>query len=207
MEYLHNNSIQQLETQDDIDCCFMAILSWGKSLGAHIVREMWRKSPPENLPPLTDPSKAPMDFHIRQSARTLYMKNADFWLRPKDTDWHLPILVTLRDATRKNWRSKSLRAENNREVKKKRHWDKMSEQMLRAQNKKMMKSALCKAEPKSNRFWQRGQSSSSSWQPGQSSSSSWQHWQPNPDEWQQSQWQQSLWQWQQSQWQPSQWYY
>ena len=124
MEYLHNNTVQQLQEQDHIDCCFMAILSWGRPFGAHLLRELMEQSPPNPSRPvptaeeLQDPYRAPRDFDVKQSVRVLHMDNKDFWFRENDTDWHLPILVTLREATRKNWRQMGGQREINQQLKK-----------------------------------------------------------------------------------------
>ena len=39
-----NNHSSQLRSAGDLDCCFMAILSWGKPLGPRIVRNLWSNS-------------------------------------------------------------------------------------------------------------------------------------------------------------------
>ena len=36
-----NNHFSQLRSASDLDCCFMAILSWGKPLGPRIMRKLW----------------------------------------------------------------------------------------------------------------------------------------------------------------------
>ena len=41
-----------------------------------------------------DPMVVPPDYDIRQSGSFLELQNRDFWLRPTDMSWHLPIHLT-----------------------------------------------------------------------------------------------------------------
>ena len=52
------------------------------------------------------PMIAPLDYSIRVSERVLHLERAHFFLGSSDTDYHCPLLVTLREATIKNWRQK-----------------------------------------------------------------------------------------------------
>ncbi len=59
------------------------------------------KSVPTQEEIMADLLLAPPDFDVKQSARVLQFKNQDLWLKDRDTDWHLPILVTLCETPRK----------------------------------------------------------------------------------------------------------
>ena len=39
--YSTNNQSSQLRAADDLDCCFVAILSWRKPAGPMIMRKLW----------------------------------------------------------------------------------------------------------------------------------------------------------------------
>ena len=53
------------------------------------------------------PMIAPLDHSIRVSERVLHLERAHFFLGSSDTDYHCPLLVTLREATIYNWRQRS----------------------------------------------------------------------------------------------------
>ena len=40
-DYSTNNHPTQLHAANDINCCFMAIQSWGKPVGPRIMRKLW----------------------------------------------------------------------------------------------------------------------------------------------------------------------
>ena len=48
------------------------------------------------------------DYDIKLVQRLLYYTAADLWLSDEDKGWHYPILITLREKDRKNWRNKSI---------------------------------------------------------------------------------------------------
>ena len=50
---------------------------------------------------------APPECDIRQSGRVLELQNRDLKLRPTDMSWHLHILMTIREETLKDNRSRS----------------------------------------------------------------------------------------------------
>ena len=41
IDYSINNQFSQLRSPDDLECCFMAILSWRKPSGPRIMRKLW----------------------------------------------------------------------------------------------------------------------------------------------------------------------
>ena len=111
-----------LNSASDIDCCFVAVLSWEKPAGPRIIRKLGsnmseqgnEKNLKENIPlprgierataqrmfPESDvdnPMIALQDYDVCQSGRVLELQNGDFWIRPTDLSWHFPILVTLRE--------------------------------------------------------------------------------------------------------------
>ena len=55
---------------------------------------------------------APPENDISQSGRVLELQNKD--LRPIDTSWHLPILITIREELFKNCRSKKWKAKEDK---------------------------------------------------------------------------------------------
>ena len=133
----------RLHAADDLDCCFLACLSWREPVGPRIMRKLWSNittGQSENLREQTDDKKEkqtednsrergvecqlraaqrcysedaedPMvalpDHDIRQSGRVLEVQNRDIWLRPTDMSWHLPILMTIREDSFKNYRSRT----------------------------------------------------------------------------------------------------
>ena len=50
---------------------------------------------------------APEDNEVRQAVSVLELQNSDLWLRPIDLSWHFPILVTIREESFKNYRSRT----------------------------------------------------------------------------------------------------
>ena len=45
----------------------------------------------------------PVDFSVNVSKRNLTLTNQHLWLKPSDTDWRRPIIVTLRELEHKRW--------------------------------------------------------------------------------------------------------
>ena len=41
IDYYTNDQYSQIRSASDLDCCFMAILSWRKPLGPRIMRKLW----------------------------------------------------------------------------------------------------------------------------------------------------------------------
>ena len=41
IDYNTNNHLSQLRSANDLDCCTMAVLSWGKPPGPRIMRKLW----------------------------------------------------------------------------------------------------------------------------------------------------------------------
>ena len=60
----------------------------------------------------------PIDFSVNMSDRIRQLKASHLWLRPRDTDWHRPIVVTLREILQKNWRKRTPEKEEIRTAKK-----------------------------------------------------------------------------------------
>ena len=53
------------------------------------------------------PLHAPLDYQVRVSERVLHLDRADYFLGSRDSDWHLPLLKTLREEGTKNLRQRS----------------------------------------------------------------------------------------------------
>ena len=63
--------------------------------------------------PSAPPLKAISDYDTKLVQRLLYYTTSDLWLSEKDKDWHIPLLITLREKDRKNWRNISIEAWEN----------------------------------------------------------------------------------------------
>ena len=104
---LDNNSVNEYvslsrgEPDVDLDCCFTGILHWGHNEDALVAR---RALPANEIP--ADLLFGPIDFSVNMSDRIRQLKASHLWLRPRDTDWHRPIVVTLHEILQKNWRKK-----------------------------------------------------------------------------------------------------
>ena len=78
----------------------------------------------DDLAWLTDKSpfgaglSAPQDYLIKLSERVKHLERPDFWLGENDTDWHIPILLTIREHAYRNWRKRSTEKVTAREEKK-----------------------------------------------------------------------------------------
>ena len=59
---------------------------------------------------LAHPLKAISDYDIKLVQRLLYFTASDLWLSENDKDWHLPLLITLREKDRHSWRNRSIAA-------------------------------------------------------------------------------------------------
>ena len=62
--YSSNNHPPQLQGADDLDCCFVAILSWRKPVGPRLMRKLWSNittGQSENLRVQTDDKKGETD--------------------------------------------------------------------------------------------------------------------------------------------------
>ena len=53
------------------------------------------------------PLHAPQDFSVKVSERVLHLDRANYFLGSRDSDWHLPLLITLREEGLKNYRQRS----------------------------------------------------------------------------------------------------
>ena len=97
-----NNHPSQLYAADDLDCCFMAILSWKKPVDTRIMGKLWSNTAtghsaisrergfesqlkaaaqrgyptPQDT---NDPMMAPPDYEIRQSGSVLELQSRDLW--------------------------------------------------------------------------------------------------------------------------------
>ena len=58
------------------------------------------------------PLHAPIDYSIKVSERVLHLDRASFFIGSRDNDWHLPLLVTMREEPNKNETKVSNRMEN-----------------------------------------------------------------------------------------------
>ena len=61
--------------------------------------------------PLSPGLSAPKDYLIKISERVKHLERPDLWLGEKDTDWHIPILLTIREFAYRNWRKRSTEKE------------------------------------------------------------------------------------------------
>ena len=68
--------------------------------------------------PLSPALIAPQDFLIKLSERVKHLERPDLWLGEKDTDWHIPILLTIREHAYRNWRKRGSEGTAKREEKK-----------------------------------------------------------------------------------------
>ena len=68
--------------------------------------------------PLSPALIAPQDYLIKLSERVKHLERPDLWLGEKDTDWHIPILLTIREHAYRNWRKRSTEATARKEEKK-----------------------------------------------------------------------------------------
>ncbi|MFM7978080.1 MAG: hypothetical protein ACKPKO_02085, partial [Candidatus Fonsibacter sp.] len=50
------------------------------------------------------------DYGVKLVQRLLYYTCSDLWLSEQDKDWHYPLLITLRQKEKNNWRNRSLLA-------------------------------------------------------------------------------------------------
>ena len=136
IDFHTTNHSYHLGSASDLDCWFMAILSWRRKnhldpvLGCNsrertqgyekgqgedssypkgiemLLRETARKGCPD--PEYVDnPMFAPQDYDARQSGRVLELQHRDLWIRPTDLSWHFPVLVTIREMPFKNYRGRS----------------------------------------------------------------------------------------------------
>ena len=90
---LDNNSVElhQASLNDpdcDLDCCLLGVLNWGHNARAQIARRNLEQEFP------ADDLYGPVDFAVNMSRRNLTLTNQHLWLKPSDTDWHRPIIVT-----------------------------------------------------------------------------------------------------------------
>ena len=53
------------------------------------------------------PLVAPEDYEIRVSERVRTLTRSDLWLGDNDNDWHLPLLITIREKAARNYRQRS----------------------------------------------------------------------------------------------------
>ena len=53
------------------------------------------------------PLSAPLDYTVRVSERVLHLDRANYFVGSRDTDWHLPLLVTLREEATNNQRQRT----------------------------------------------------------------------------------------------------
>ena len=100
LDYSTNNHPPHLHAGDDLDCCFMIILSWGKPVGPRIMRKLWSKlttGQSEHLREQTDDKKRETDR--RQLARARSRKptkrrpSGVTQRTPKIPWWHLQIMT------------------------------------------------------------------------------------------------------------------
>ena len=63
-----------------------------------------------DIHPSASPLKGISDYDVELVQRLLYYTRQDLWLSDSDKGWHYPLLITLREKDRKNWRNKSIEA-------------------------------------------------------------------------------------------------
>ncbi len=126
-----------LQSGDDHDCGHMRSVSRGRARASSQTRkEVAQKEDEERriaprartiVAATEEPMIAPFDLTVNQSARVLGIENQDLWLGQKDCDWHLPILVTLRQLPQRSWRKRSQESEAKRTERRMVHKAKMAE--------------------------------------------------------------------------------
>ena len=165
IEYSTNNHATQLHAANDIDCCFMTLLSWRKAAGRRIMIKLWSmpgksanlRGQMAELP--EQPADKKGEKHRRHFARAGSLKNRDLWLRPTDMSCRFPILMTIREEPFKNYRSRTSEK-----------WKATEDKIEEAKKQKIKKND----DERSYANWQ---TSSWSWhQPMTWTSSSWQQW-------------------------------
>ena len=138
IDYSTHDHSSQLTSASDLDCCFMAILSWGKPAGPRIMRKLWRnlreqgnekKQMEDNsclrgvesqlwatarrIYPKSEyadnPMVAPPENDVRQSGRVLELQNRNLWMRLGDLSWHFSSLMTIREEPFQKFRVTSSR--------------------------------------------------------------------------------------------------
>ena len=78
-----------------------------------LIRDHGSRMTKEDLEFLSDhqesshPLNAPLDYCINISERVLHLDRAHYFLGSRDSDWHLPLLVTIREEGLKNQRQRS----------------------------------------------------------------------------------------------------
>ena len=102
------------------------------------------------------PCFAPEDYHVKVSERVKHMTRGDLWLGENDCDWHLPLLINLREMPLRNQRARSSSG-----------WQATLEKKEKFRAKR--ENRQWEPKSKSKEQWYEGES----WKADSSSSSSW----------------------------------
>jgi hypothetical protein len=102
------------------DSCGVAVLGWGKTAHQKKDRIKYRDSaahvadkcgiPVTDIPADTRElhfETAPQDWLVKMSERVLHLDRRDLWLGSNDSDYHRPMMVTIRQEATKNVRYRS----------------------------------------------------------------------------------------------------
>ena len=61
----------------------------------------------ENNSPVGSALNAPKDYEVKVCERVKHLERSDLLLGENDTDWHIPMLLTVREHAFRNWRKRS----------------------------------------------------------------------------------------------------
>ena len=63
-----------------------------------------------DIHPFAPPLRGISDYDVNLVQRLLYYTRQDLWLSESGQEWHYPLLITLREKDRNNWRNRSIEA-------------------------------------------------------------------------------------------------
>ena len=63
-----------------------------------------------DIHPSAPPLKGISDYGVKLVQQLLYYTRQDLWLSENYKEWHYPLLITLREKDRNNWRNRSIEA-------------------------------------------------------------------------------------------------
>ena len=74
----------------------------------------------ENHSPIGYALNAPKDYEVKVCERVKHLERSDFLLGENDNDWHIPMLMTIRECAYRNYRIRSAEAAAARDAKRRR---------------------------------------------------------------------------------------
>ena len=90
---------------EDYDCMVAAFLGWGKTEGCREQRKTLRASGADTVPECG--LFAVDDLKVSSSERAKLFSEDDMWLMPQNTNWHRPLVVTIREKINASKRGRS----------------------------------------------------------------------------------------------------